>query len=136
MAAALGVASGVIAVVDISAKVLNLCSQYARDVKSAADDRNKLSKEIAGFQSTAQKLQALLKGHRGKALEASQDVCSAVNEACSSLIALAQKLQPSTSRSGVQALKWPLQKNDVEETLQRLARCRGSILLALNVDQT
>ncbi|KAM9873934.1 vegetative incompatibility protein HET-E-1 [Verticillium dahliae] len=141
MAEALGIAASVIAVVNISAKVLNLCFQYGQSVKNAPDDIAKLSNEVANFQTTTQKLRGLLEGTRGKALEASQDVCSAIDDASSTLAALAQKLEPSTSRKvmsrvGVRALKWPFKKKDVEETLQRLARCRGSISLALNVDQT
>ncbi|KAM0363087.1 hypothetical protein ACHAO7_011407 [Fusarium culmorum] len=76
MAEALGVASSVIAVIDLSVKVSSLCLQYSREVKNAKDDIEKLREEVATFQATAKELQTLVEGPRGKELKASQvDVC-------------------------------------------------------------
>ncbi|KAG8664912.1 uncharacterized protein FPOAC1_012889 [Fusarium poae] len=61
MAEALGIASSIIAVVDLSAKVLSLCLQYSREVKNAKDDIDRLHDEVAAFQNTTEKLEALLK---------------------------------------------------------------------------
>ncbi|KAH7034501.1 uncharacterized protein B0I36DRAFT_81660 [Microdochium trichocladiopsis] len=140
MAEALDVASGVIAVVDMSAKALGLCSQYAGAVKNAKADIELLGKEVADFLATIQNLQELLNGPRGKALESSQDVCSAISDAVSTLAALAQMLVPATSRKvmsrvGVRSLTWPFKWKDVEKIIQQLARCRDTISLALSVDQ-
>ncbi|KAF3342156.1 hypothetical protein VdG2_09694 [Verticillium dahliae VDG2] len=140
MAEVLGVVASAIAVVDISAKVLNFCGQYLRYVKNAKSDIEIVEKEVAGFQTTTYNLQVLFKGPRGKALEASRDLYDAINDARSTLAALAQNLTPSKSREaisrvGLRALKWPFKSNEVDEIIHRLVRCRGIILLALNVDQ-
>ncbi|KAI8648817.1 NACHT domain-containing protein [Fusarium sp. Ph1] len=141
MAEALGVASSVIAVVDLSAKVFSLCLRYSREVKNAKGDIERLHKEVADFKTTAEQVQKLLKEPCGQQLEASQQLDSAINHGHATLEKLAQALEPpkhrkAMSRLGVRALKWPFESKDVEGTIQHLARCRGTILLALNVDQT
>ncbi|KAF5624061.1 wd40 repeat protein [Fusarium sp. NRRL 25303] len=141
MAEALGVASSVIAVVDLSAKVFSLCLQYSREVKNAKDDIERLRKEVTAFQDTIKKLQTLVEGHRGKELSASQQLKSAIDDGRSKLESLEQQLQPSTgrktmSRFGLRALKWPFESKDVERTIQNLVRCRENISLALIIDQT
>ncbi|KAH7190147.1 hypothetical protein DER44DRAFT_118087 [Fusarium oxysporum] len=141
MADALGVASSIIALVDLSAKVLSLCFQYSREVKNAKDDIERLRKEVAAFQATTEELKSLVEGSRGKELRASRQLVSVIEDGRSTLGKLAQELQPSTSRKamrrfGVRALRWPFQSKDIQGTIQNLAGCRANIFLALNVDQT
>ncbi|KAJ4030296.1 hypothetical protein NW756_010176 [Fusarium oxysporum] len=141
MAEALGVASSVIAVVDLSAKVFSLCFQYSREVKNAQDDIERLRKEVVAFQDTTEKLKALLEEPRGRELKASQQLLSSIEDGHSTLGQLEHRLRPSTrrkamSRFGMRALKWPFESKDVEGAIQNLERCRGSISLALNIDQT
>ncbi|KAL7763954.1 hypothetical protein ACKLNR_005099 [Fusarium oxysporum f. sp. zingiberi] len=141
MAEALGVASSVIAVVDLSTKVFSLCLQYSREVKNAKDDIERLCEEIATFQATTEELQTLIKRPHGKELKSSQRLKSAIEDGRSRLEKLEQQLQPPThrkvmSRFGARAFKWPFERKDVEETIQNFARCRENISLALNIDQT
>ncbi|WZH40870.1 LOW QUALITY PROTEIN: NACHT domain-containing protein [Fusarium acuminatum] len=140
MAEPLGVASSVIAVVDLSAKVFSLCLQYSREVKNAKDDVERLRKEVTAFQDTTEKLKALLEGTRGRELKTSQQLISAIEDGHSALGKLEQRLRPSTgrktiSRFGMRALKWPFESKDFEGTIEKLERCRGNISLALNIDQ-
>ncbi|EXL39519.1 hypothetical protein FOCG_17876 [Fusarium oxysporum f. sp. radicis-lycopersici 26381] len=140
MAEALGIASSVIAVVDLSAKVLSLCLQYSREVKNAKDDIDRLHNEVAVFQNTTEKLKALLKEPRGRELKASQQLLSSIEDAHSTLEQLKHRLRPSThrkamSRFGARAFKWPFESKDIEGAIQNLERCRGSISSALNIDQ-
>ncbi|EXL39506.1 hypothetical protein FOCG_17883 [Fusarium oxysporum f. sp. radicis-lycopersici 26381] len=141
MAEALGVASSVIAVVDLSAKVLSLCFQYSEAVKNAKDDIEQLCKEVATFQATTKELQTLVEGPRGKELKVSQQLKSAIEDGRSKLEKLEQQLRPSTgrkrmSRFGLRALKWPFESKDVKGAIGDLERCRGNISLALSMDQT
>ncbi|KAH7464215.1 Vegetative incompatibility protein [Fusarium oxysporum f. sp. matthiolae] len=141
MAEALGIASSIIAVVDLSAKVLSLCLQYSQEVKRAKDDIERLGKEVADFQVTTEEVKALIEGRRGRELKTSQRLASAIEDACSILEKLTQELQPSTGRKamrrfGVRALRWPFESKDIEGTIQNLADCRENVLLALNIDQT
>ncbi|KAJ9412841.1 hypothetical protein QL093DRAFT_2518946 [Fusarium oxysporum] len=141
MAEALGVASSVIAVVELSVKVLSLCLQYSREVKNAKDDIERLRKEVATFKATADELKALLETPHGKELKTSQQLVSVIEDGHSTLGKVEQRLRPSTgrkamSRFGMRALKWPFESKDVEGTIHNLERCRGNISLALNIDQT
>jgi predicted nucleic acid-binding Zn-ribbon protein len=125
MAEALGVASSVIAVVDLSAKIFSLCLQYSREVKNAKDDIEKLGKEVAAFRATTEELQTLIDGPHGKELKASQQLKFAIEDGRSRLEKLEQQLQPSTrrkrmSRFGLRALKWPF------ESTRRQGNHRGS----------
>ncbi|CZS75076.1 unnamed protein product [Fusarium graminearum] len=125
MAEALGVASSIIAVVDLSAKVFSLCLQYSREVKNAKGDIERLRKEVAAFQDTTKELEALVEGPRGKELSASQQLKSALEDGRSRLEKLEQQLQPPThrkvmSRFGARAFKWPFECKDVEGTIQNL----------------
>jgi hypothetical protein len=140
MAEALGIASSVIAVVDLSAKVLSLCLQYSREVNNAKDDIERLRKEVAAFQTTTEELKSLVESSRGKELKASRQLVSAIKDGRFTLEKLAQQLQPSTGRKamrhfGVRALRWPFESKDTNGTIQNLADCRGNIVLALNIDQ-
>lgn len=141
MAEALGVASSIIAVVDLSAKVLSLSLQYSREAKNAKADIERLRKEVADFQTATEQVRHLVEGPRGQELEASRQLDSAIKDGHSTLEKLAQELRLSTSRKamsrlGVRALKWPFESKAIEGTIQHLARCRGNILSGLNVDQT
>ncbi|KAH7231159.1 hypothetical protein BKA59DRAFT_408976 [Fusarium tricinctum] len=141
MAEALGVASSVIAVVDLSAKVFSLCLQYSREVKNAKDDIEKLREEVATFQATAKELQTLVEGPRGKELKASQQLTSAIKDGLSKLEELEKQLQPSTHRKVMglfspRAFKWPFESKEVKGTIGDLERYRGTISLALNIDRT
>ncbi|KAI1032372.1 hypothetical protein LB504_013200 [Fusarium proliferatum] len=141
MTEALGVASSVIAVVDLSAKVFSLCLRYSREVKNAKDDIEKLHEEVATFQTAAKELQTLVEGPRGKELKVSRQLMSAIEDGCSRLEDLEKRLQPSTrrkrmSRFGIRALKWPFESKEVKGTIEDLERCRTTISLALNIDQT
>ena len=141
MAEALGVVSSAIAVVDLSAKVFALCLRYSQEVKDAKDDIEKLREEVATFQATTQELQALVEGPHGKELKASQQVKSAVENGHLRLKELEKQLQPSTRQKtmrsfGLRALKWPFKSKEVKGTIEDLKCCRGTISLALNIDQT
>ncbi|KAF5973809.1 vegetative incompatibility protein het-e-1 [Fusarium bulbicola] len=140
MAEALGVASSVIAVVELSAKIFSLCLRYSRDVKNAKGDIERLREEVATFQTTAKELLTLVEGPRGKELKVSQQLTSAIEDGCS-----------RARRSGetAPALDWSkddepyrytrpqvaIRKQEVKGTIEDVERCRGTISLSLDIDQ-
>ncbi|KAF9768979.1 hypothetical protein IL306_013666 [Fusarium sp. DS 682] len=95
MAEALGVASSVIAVAELSVKVLSLCLQYSRKVKNAKDDIERLRKEVEDFQNTIERARSLIEGPLGQELEASRQLDSAIKDGHSTLENLEQVLEPS-----------------------------------------
>ncbi|KAH7114714.1 hypothetical protein B0J13DRAFT_408670, partial [Dactylonectria estremocensis] len=146
----LGVAANVIAVVDISIKVASLCVQYARDVKNAAADIERLKNEVTNLKGVTETVQGLLNNPNSANLDKSQTLEKNLDDSRCLLQRLELRLTPQTSRKamskiGLRALKWPFQRKEVDdlvETLRRHAetidrtlqvRCRGIIL---HVDQT
>ncbi|RYP80846.1 hypothetical protein DL770_006087 [Monosporascus sp. CRB-9-2] len=141
MAEGLGVAASVIAVVDLSAKVISLCSQYYRDVKNARNDITRLEREVSNLKHASKGVQQLLDEHKGAKLEVSQKFGDALTDGSSQLEKLEQQLSSKTirqamSRVGIRALKWPFESRDVDKIVQDLARCTQMISLGLQVDQT
>ncbi|KAH7201215.1 hypothetical protein DER44DRAFT_632312, partial [Fusarium oxysporum] len=98
MADAFGIASSVIAVVDLSVKVLSLCLQYSREVRNAKGDIERLRKEVAAFQDTTKKPQTLVEGPRGRELSVLQQLVSAIEDGRSWFKKLEQQLQPRSRR--------------------------------------
>jgi hypothetical protein len=134
----LGVAASVIAVVDISAKVVSLCSQYAKGVKSAKPEIDRLAKEIMNLRTALESVSRLLSTYRE--LESSQQLGAGIEDSRSRLEDLQAKLEPRQghkvmSRVGLRALKWPFQSREINRIIEELARCTQAISLALQVDQ-
>ncbi|KAH6995626.1 hypothetical protein BKA56DRAFT_608935 [Ilyonectria sp. MPI-CAGE-AT-0026] len=137
----LGVVANVIAVVDLSVKVASLCLQYAKDVRNAAADIERLHEEVTNLRRISEDVQSLLKSPNGKRLEKSQNLDDALGRVLVRLTELKERLKPSTtykaiSRMGFRALKWPFNRSEVEQLLQEFRRCTQTISLTLQVDQT
>ncbi|CAF3544080.1 unnamed protein product [Fusarium graminearum] len=135
---ALGVAASVIAVVDISVKLLQVCSNYAKEIKHAEAEIKDLRHEVANLHDTATKVKTLIEGPQGAKLTASQDFAHIVKECLDILTEVGRKLQPSSKRGfrrlGFKSLKWPFQSEDVHRTIGRINRCHNSLSLVLQVD--
>ncbi|RFN52392.1 vegetative incompatibility protein het-e-1 [Fusarium flagelliforme] len=137
---ALGVAANVIAVVDISVKVLQVCSDYAKEAKNAKVEIQELRQEVGNLRDTAQKVQQLIQSPQGTRLRASQELLNKIKECLSILSDVDGKLQPSSKHSfwrrGFRSLKWPFQSGEVHRIVGRLSRSSISISHILQVDQT
>ncbi|KAF4334318.1 vegetative incompatibility het-E-1 [Fusarium beomiforme] len=136
---ALGVAANVIAVVDISVKVLQVCSQYAKDVKNAAAEIQELQQEVTNLHDTATEVQTLIQSPQGTKLKASQSFQQKVNESRAILSEVKKKLQPPSKNSfrqrlGFKALKWPFQSGEVHRIVSRISKSSNSLSLILQVD--
>ncbi|KAJ4021234.1 hypothetical protein NW752_004241 [Fusarium irregulare] len=137
---ALGVAANVIAVVDTSVKVLQVCSEYLKDAKNAKVEIQELRQEVENLRDTAQKVQQLIQSPQGTRLRASQDLLNRIKESLSILSDVNRKLQPPSKHSlwrrGFRSLKWPFQSGEVHRIVGRLSRSSISISHILQVDQT
>jgi benzoyl-CoA reductase/2-hydroxyglutaryl-CoA dehydratase subunit BcrC/BadD/HgdB len=136
-----GAAAGVAAAIELAAKIGSACGQYLVAVKHAAKDINRLQKEVKELQGVLEQVNRLLDGPDATRLAASRAIRDGIETCKSELQALNQKLSPSKtrklmSRVNIQALKWPFQTADVDKILHQLERCKQSISLALQVDQT
>jgi hypothetical protein len=137
----LGAAASVIAVIELSAKIAAVCVEYSHAVKNAAKEIVQLLNELKSLQDVLEKVKQLLDGPNGSRFSASQALCKGLHSSISELKTLDQKLEPSTgrkrmSRLGLRALKWPFESEEVGKIIQRLNRCKESVALGLQLDET
>ncbi|OAF60547.1 hypothetical protein VC83_03550 [Pseudogymnoascus destructans] len=140
MAEALGLASSVITVIDLSAKVASWCSEYYANVKNARDDIERLQREAQGLKVTLERVQSLCDGPNGVKLQESQSLREAVKDCKKQLDQLETKHEPRTtnklmSRYGMRALRWPLKSKEVDGIMKKLGNCKDNISFSLQVDQ-
>jgi len=136
----LGATASVVAIVDLSVKVASLLFQYSKDVRHAAADIERIKSETTNLKNAWDSVKELLAGPNGSRLAALQKFAVALTDSRSRLEQLEQTLDPGARRSALRKvgvrLKWPLDKKDVEKTVQDLAGCTQKISLGLLLDQT
>ncbi|KAJ3494094.1 hypothetical protein NLG97_g4300 [Lecanicillium saksenae] len=138
---ALGAASSVIAVLDLSAKVAKLCFQYSKEVKDAKESISRLREQATELGNITTSLQTLLNGPNGHTLKSSQQLGGALNNGASQLERVHETLQPKSarqalSRLGLRSLKWPFERIETEKLVEGLRQTTQTISLALQIDQT
>ena len=138
----LSAAASVIAVVQISGQVFNLCQKYCSEVKGARKDIQSLRNEVMSLQdvltnvadlaedpgSGKLSILSLLNQHDGPVKQCQKD-----------LIGLIEKLEPGQGESkmkqfGLRALKWPFSSREVEKLLTTIGRHKATFSLALTAD--
>ncbi|KAL9568837.1 hypothetical protein ACKAV7_007054 [Fusarium commune] len=138
MAEALGVASSVIAVVDLSAKVIKWCVRYAQDVSHAKEDKKRLVDEVTRLNLASVNARELLYGPHGSRLKASHALYMATVNSQSQLKRIESQLAERGGQGNIsfEALKWPFKSKDLQTVIYDLHRCTRAIYSALEVDQT
>ena len=139
-----GSAASVIAVIDLSAKIASICLQYSRDVRHAKADIERFKLEVDSVTNLLRAVEALLQVATKTTLSTSIELENALRDCKIELQQINTKLDPGKagkarkvmSKFGARALKWPLESKEVEKTISRLERCKMTISLALQVDQT
>lgn len=137
----LSTAASVIAVVQLSAKVISQCFEYYQAVKHAKVDVERVTDQVENWNTVAKKLQHLLDGPHGTRLQASQELRGALEGVRFQLGSVHDKLTPDKTRRvmrkiSIRALKWPFDSKEVEKILQDLARYLQPVTTALQIDQT
>jgi uncharacterized coiled-coil DUF342 family protein len=138
---AVAAAASLITLIELSAKITYTCVQYSRAVKDAANDISRLHKEVKSLQEVLEQVRQLLNGPHAAKLSASQAMNDAIKDSKTELHNLDQRLAPNKPRKimslvNSRALKWPFKAAEVDKFLAQLERCKQSILLALQADQT
>ncbi|KAM3079616.1 hypothetical protein ACMFMG_006028 [Clarireedia jacksonii] len=140
-AVALELASSVIVVIDLSAKVISWCSEYYTNVKNAQDDIKRIQGETQRLNEILEQVQSLCDGPNGAKLQASQNLRNGIIECERELTWLKTKLTPQKkqklmSRYGIRALKWPFKSKEVDAIMKKLGTCKDTISFSLLVEQT
>ena len=140
----LSVATGVMAVVDLSVKVTTLCVKYANEVKNASTEMKLLREEVANLQNITQRIQGLLKTTNAAKLESSQSLKKALDHSTSRLEEMDRRLGQGLKRKDghwlkrklhLRALKWPFQREEAQQMIHEFRQSNHTISLALQVDQ-
>ena len=133
--------ASVIAVIDLSAKIISLCLQYSAAVKNAKKDIERLHRTVSDIKDVFGQVKQLLDGRDKTLLSATHNLSDSLKECLLQLEELKTRLEPgktrkSMSRFGVRALQWPFTSDEVEMLVVRLERYEQTYTLALQVDQT
>lgn len=137
----LGAASSVIAVVDISIKVVTICSQYYTAVSNARDDIQRLENQVRGLQTTLNRAREIIESPENDSLSASREFSIQLDGCWATLHELLSKLEPNKAQStmrkfGLRALKWPFSRNEMDRTMTVLEQYQRRMMDSLQVDQT
>ena len=135
-----------LAIVKMSASVLSIIWKYYSSVKDAKKDIERLEDEIRVVNKVFQSLKDLLDranipGTGTTKLPVSKSLLEPTRRTLSEIQELEKRLNPNPGRKvmnrvGVRALKWPLQKKDVDGYIARLERDKTTVVSALQIDQT
>ncbi|KAJ4319208.1 hypothetical protein N0V84_006490 [Fusarium piperis] len=137
-----GAVANVVAVVNLSVKIVTLCSQYAEDARGGArHEIDELRDEVTALRRAAKSARRLLRDQHGASLEASRDMEDALRESLNVLRKLEENLQYSAGRRfmrlfRIRVLKWPFKRREVNQRIKRIRRCTKRINLSLQVLQT
>lgn len=137
----LGVTASVIAVVNLSAKVIALCFQYSTSVANARSDITRLHEQVKILETSLQHARRLLEAPRSGPLSASRQLVDQLQACECELEGLRAKLEPSTARkamrrAGLRALRWPFSSKHTESIIATLGRYQHNIEFNLQIDQT
>jgi hypothetical protein len=140
--AALGEAASIIAVIQVSGKVFDLCQTYYLGVKEARKDIQRLREEVMLLQDILTNVADLAEDPG----TAKQSILSLLNQPhgpvqqCQKdLTGLVAKLEPGQAKDkmkqfGLRALKWPFTSKDIEKLLVITGRYKVTFNLALTAD--
>ena len=137
----LSAAASVIAVIDISARVASLCSQYISAVKNAKEDIQRLQKAVKTIRNILDATKEQLEGPNKTRLSTTHGLTESVQECGVLLEELEIQLRPSkthkvASRLGWRALKWPFKSAQIEEIVVSLEKYQQILSISLQIDQT
>jgi hypothetical protein len=133
----LSVAASVIAVIEVSAKIVSLCLQYSKAVKGAKDDIERVQRKVGDITHILEQIKQLLDSQDKTRLSTTQGLFSSLAKCLKELENLQVELEPGTmSRIGFRALKWPFTSKHVDKIVSNLEGYEQTFSLALQVDQT
>jgi uncharacterized coiled-coil DUF342 family protein len=134
-------AASVIAVIDISAKIVSLCFRYSIAVKEAKDDIERVQRKLSDITHILEQIKQLLDSQDETRLPTTQGLFSSLAQCLAELEGLQVELEPgktrkTMSRIGFRTLKWPFTSKQVDKIVSNLEGYEQTFSLALQIDQT
>ncbi|KAJ4193670.1 hypothetical protein NW759_016585 [Fusarium solani] len=141
MAEAVGLAASVIAIIDLSAKVAKLCSDYSTAVGNARADITRLQSQLGSLGECLQGARRLLNDPNNQSLATSRKLVDSIDGCTSELVQVQNRLDPGKARKamrrfGLRALRWPFDSKEVSGIVSNLERYNQTIMWCLQIDQT
>jgi hypothetical protein len=146
----LGITAGVIAIIQISTKIVSVCSDYIRNVKGAPSDLQRIMLEVAAVKGIFEALSLLLPlaDHTDSAasqqndnensysfLRGSVDGCARELTALEALFPKAEDRSSDGKRRkclpSLSSLAWPLKAHRAKKHLDDISQYKATISLAL-----
>ena len=138
----LSAAASVIAVIQVSSQIFDLCRTYYLNVKEARQDIDRLRNEVASLQDVLVHVVDLTNdpnASSSRTLDLISQEDGPLKQCQSELEDLATKLNPGDSTNkmnlALRALKWPFKSKEVDKTLAAIGRYKASVVLSLTTDQ-
>jgi hypothetical protein len=138
----LSAVASVVAVIQISAQVFDLCRTYYLNVKDARRDIERLRNEVNSLQDILVNVADLANAPQHRFLQTLSLISQKYGplEQCRlELTALLSKLDPGEGASKVKlalrSLKWPLHSKEIDQFLLAIGRYKSRFVLALSTDQ-
>jgi hypothetical protein len=134
-------AASVIAVIQLTGAITQICGSYIRKVDEARQDIFHLQEEVDALSRVLDSLYRLLNSTKTTKLVASQDRINTVAKCSSTLRTLREKIDPEITQRrmrkwGLRAFKWPLKREEVVKAISKIERYKTLFELSLLVDQT
>jgi hypothetical protein len=138
------VSASVIAVLQLTASVINVCYVYQDGVRNAPRDLNRITDQLVGLRAVLENLLKLAQTEdsagcpRLSTLKLLTAPDGPLPKCETELKRLKEKLEPATGgwRKFGQAVTWPLKEGEVRVTLDHIERTKVILHLALTADQT
>ncbi|KAJ5151368.1 uncharacterized protein N7482_010620 [Penicillium canariense] len=133
-------AASVIAVIQLTGSIVQICGQYLNNVKNARRDIQRFQEQVAALANVLQSLDELTRGSNGKQLTATQGLIDNIAECSLALTSLKEKIDPQVTQRrmrtwGLRAFKWPLTRLEVDHAIMELEGYKSTFALSLQVDQ-
>ncbi|KAF4230403.1 hypothetical protein CNMCM6457_005979 [Aspergillus fumigatiaffinis] len=134
-------AASVIAVIQLTGTIIQICGAYISKVKDAKDDIIRLQQNIRALAVVLEALDNLLREPKGSEMSTLLRISRDIVDCSSSLTTIKKKIDPERTqkqirRWGLRAIKWPLKRTDVDKAVSDIERYKALFSLALQIDQT
>ena len=137
----IGLVGTLIAIVQISSKVVSICYEYRRSVKSAPREISQILEEVTSLRNIVERLANIAETDEGASslpsLRATTDDNGPLAICLSEIESLKIQLKPEKGwKAKGKALLWPLKQVEVNEHLQVIGRVKGTLQLAMSADNS
>ena len=131
----LSAAASIFAVVELAAKSASICLEYGQNVKNAKTDILRLRKELINLEEVLQEANT-----RTSSLQPPNEALNCIDTCFKDLSGLLAKLEPGKTKKWaakirLRELKWPFETKEIDRTIQRIARHKETVTLALQISQ-